>query len=350
MTQDPWATQAIGVTFVIGRELEGRADEVAKLGAGIREAVQGEVAEAHATLDFRFDEAVYRMQDLNRALDARQTRILQFVSHGTTEGELLVADLFNALDLTKENLAGMLRSRGVDILIVTACHGGAVARHLVDAGAVRVAIGINAADPISFAASAAFSTAFYGALARGRSIADAFESGRSHAAVRDVIEADRLEIFAESGAAQNEALLEPPDFYIIGSPSEAHASVVEKLRAALRPHTLFHEGDIPFGAATDELLGNRLEMAKVIMVLFEGQRMQNVTNLEQVARAVEKAEFKHARLFPLYLEGTRADNRVPFGLRRLQPAFLEDRRYRGDIEKLAKDLERLVPPKPARPA
>lgn len=322
----------VGVCTWVGRDV----DDLAQVIMG---EVGEEVADAGAWLDFRFEAPVASVDALAAAVASDRYGILQIVSHAGEDGIMEVSDVWGSLSMTPENLARALRGASVRLAVVVTCFGAKVAEALVASGAVEVAVGIDM--PLTFSAARAFSRGFYRGLARGRSIARAFADGQRHAAARDGAKVDRLRLFG-AAAATEKAVFAPPAFYLVGTPSPARADVIDRLRAALEPHRVFHMRDVQLGTDVGETLASRLEMAQVVMVLFEGERIGDAQALEEVKTAIDEAQRRDARVFPLYLTGTRPSRYVPFGLRRLAPLFVEDPRYGGDFGKVAAALGSLV--------
>ncbi|MCB9553253.1 MAG: hypothetical protein H6705_15510 [Myxococcales bacterium] len=322
----------VGVCTWVGRDV----DDLAHV---IMSEVEAEVADAGAGLDFRFEAPLSSAEMVARRVSDGRDGILQIISHAGEDGIMEVSDVWGSLSMTAENLARHLSGASVRVAVVVTCYGAKIAEALVQAKAVDVAVGMDM--PLPFSVARAFSQGFYRGLARGRSIERAFADGQRHAAARDGVKVDRLRLFGEA-AATGKAVFAPPAFYLVGTPSPARADVIDRLRAALAPHRVFHMRDVQFGADVGETLTSRLEMAQVVMVLFEGERIGDAQALEEVKTAIDEAQRREARVFPLYLTGTRPSRYVPFGLRRLAPLFVEDPRYGGDLAKVAAALEALV--------
>lgn len=321
----------------------GTGPKIVELADTLIEDLKDEVRRLGADRHFTFGPIIDSFDELARSIQTGTHRVLQIVSHASGHGDMPIEDVWGEFKLAPEGLIGLLKDNDIDIVLVNTCHGAVIAELLIDAGAVRAAVGI---EPAQTAAGArAFTRAFIRSLAMGQTIEKAFANGKGQAAGRLHQHAELFSLFPADGEVSRERLFSPPDFYLIGHPTDGHVSTVQQLRQALAPCTSFHVDDTQFGDdETEEMLG-QLAMAKVIMVLFEGHRVRDARLLEEVVRAVERAARGKARVFPLYLEGTTDSREVPFGLLRVKAAFLQGRKYRGDVTALARDLIPLAGPR-----
>lgn len=302
--------------------------------------VRDELEALGAFLDIRLGERFERFEDLGDRLARREQTILVLVGHADKGGAMTVQDAWGAMGLTPTAMAAALRDSEVRIVVAMTCWGAAMAETLTKAGVVDVAIGLS--EPLALGGALGYTRGFLRGLARGRSIAEAHLSGQSKAAGRLGETADQIALLPAEGEVLAKAIFEPPVFCLIGRVPDAHRREVEKLVKHLSPHRAVYVDNA--GIADDvfqRILAN-IGMARVIMVLFEGDRVRDADILEQVTRSIDRARDGSARVFPLYLEGTESTSQVPYGLRRIRPAFLEDRRYGGKVERLAEDLKRLV--------
>lgn len=322
----------VGVCTWVGRKV----DELAKV---IMAEVAAEVADAGAWLDFHFEGPVASVEALAAELSSARHGILQIISHAGDDGVMEVSDVWGSLDMAPESLARMLRGASVRVAVVVTCFGAKIAEALVASGAVEVAVGMDM--PLPFSVARAFSRGFYRELARGRSIERAFADGQRQAAGRDGEKVDRLRLFGAPTAIAK-AVFAPPEFFLVGTPSSAREKMVDELRAALAPARVFQERDVELAESIGETLASRLEMAQVMVVLFEGKRIEDERALEAVSRAIGEVRRRQARVFPLYLTGTEASHRVPFGMSRVQPLFVEEPPYGGDMTKVAEALKKLL--------
>lgn len=335
---DQWP---VGVCFFVGR-----GEDVKALAGQIDKDIRQVLKEEHAEVDMRLGKPIQQdIEALASTLATDQWPILQFVSHGTPEGDLDVDDAWGQLYVAKDRLSAIVRGHNVKLAIVLSCYGAEIARQLVDDGAVDVAIGMYI--PMEFGVALAFSKGFHLSIARGYSIRRAFADGLARASLRASDYPEELHLFTAPGSgAADLQMCDPADFFLVGNPSDDDA--IEQMIKALRPHTGFHvdyslfdpEGPNYAGADMAKLMMSRFEAAKVVMLLFEGQRDEDATIAEVVARAVDKAAEGEVRMFPVYLKGTRPNRNLPFGMMRVVPAFLE--RF-GSYEKLGKQLARLIP-------
>lgn len=340
-------TWPVEVCFFAG---SSRGDgETIKLANGIRTQAIATLSSAEADLDIRMaDPVVDDINSLAAALEAGRFSILHVVAHGDTTGTIEVDDIWKLktgeLRLDREDLARLLTESGVRLVILSVCHGAVLAKHLVEAGAVDVAIGMDPEQ--DFNTALVFSKAFYRSLAMGRSLADAHVNGCKEAGLRSGEEVDALHLFARDDALRTLPVYARPDFLLLGNPTEKGA--IAELIEALEPHIGFHveysllDPDGPNYAGEDHarLMIRRFEQAKIVMLLFEGERQEDSMIAELVARAVDKAARGKVRMFPVYLKGTRPNRNVPFGMMRVVPAYLE--RFDGDYDRMGKWLAKLI--------
>lgn len=331
----------IGVITYRGTNAADTKD-VEPLADGILDEVQAEVRRTGAGAEFRFTPMITGYDNLAAQVQLRKATILQIICHASRDGVMSVDDVWGALGLTPESFARLVAGNGIAVVLVTACHGAGIARALVESGAVEAAIGIDL--PLKFAGARAFSRGFFRSLARGRTLAEAVADGKGQAAGRIEGDVDHLHLITRDDATAAKVAFVPPTYYVIGSPSDDHKTVIERLRAGLAPDRLLHVDDAKFGEVETDLMLTGIEMAQLVLVLFEGERIVDPKVLEQVVRVIERAKGHGlpVRVFPLYLTGTTPHRDVPFGMSRVTPAYLQHPRYRGDVEKLAADIKALV--------
>lgn len=332
----PMLTDAPGPVVVcsfVGRDLD-------QLARGIRHEAVEMTSRSGAYLDFAFEEPISGCENLAARLREGGTTILQIVSHGGEDGTLSIDDVWGSLELDASTLGELLKRASVGIVVLSCCHGAEMARQLAESGACRVAIGVD--FPLSLAGVRGFSSAFYHALALGKTIIDAFEAGRAQAVARMGTDINQIKLYTGEAGVEDSLVFHRPTFYFIGDPSEHHEATITALSRSLAPYRVFHVDDTVFGEDEFEMMMANLTMARIFLVLFEGHRVQDARALEQITRAVGHTHGRRARIIPLYLEGTTPNSNVPFNLMRLKPAYLNGRRYRGDVVKLARDLKALA--------
>lgn len=335
----------VRVLTVHGRE-ETVQPQVEPLAKALRKRALAEVIRTGAERDFEFHEVVSTLEALTRALAAWRPDVLQVVGHGNQQGVMSIADMWSTGDtpsyvaLTPAKLGEMLRDTGVELAVVTTCHGAAMAQPLAESGAVTAAIGVDL--PLGNDGALAFTPALYHALARGKSLDGAVDDGRRRAVGRMGDDAARISLFEASTGVGEAQLYRPPTFYVIGHALDRHADFIERLSTALAPERTLYVRRTAFGEDEMAVMLDGIERAEVIMVLFEGERVEDETLLEQVARAIYEAQTRPVKVFPVYLEGRRASRNVPFGLMRVKPAYLADYSGPKDVEALAADIAQLV--------
>lgn len=328
--------QAIHVSTYVGQE----QGPLANL---IHQSARHELAVAGASDWVVFDDAVHTAHGLARTIAAQRATVLHIVSHANRSGDLTVDGLWGDLRLTPEALADMLRDRGVKVVVATTCHGARIAKELVDRGVVEVAVGANAVVTADIAQ--AFAQGFYHGVALGRGALSAARDGVTFAKPYMDEWDGAFEIFP-SDDAPDDPLLTRPLVHLVGDPKGEHADAVDEIVAAMKPYRVFHISRSQWGDDRYGDLDASLRSARIIMVLFEGEAVSDYELLEEVRSAVEeKIAGREVRLFPLILEGDRRSyNRrdVPFGLRRLVPAFLHEKGIDGSYAKLAERLKQLL--------
>lgn len=324
----------VGICFYAGS-----GPDVARLGKAMITGVHDELEAQSALIDFKLGEPILRDADeLARRIGDGPT-ILHIVSHADEQGRVHAEDAWGDLQIEPDALASLVKGHGVRLAVVLTCFGAEVARALVDADAVDVAIGIT--TPLGFGAALGFSKGFYGGLGRGWSIQQAFDHGLAHAGLRSADVQDELVLSAAAGkeGCLNLAICRPADFFIMGADDE-HDGIAALIAGLEEPtedgasfngfhvdYSVFEHGGLPMelGSRLDQLILARLEGSKVIMVLVKNEPADRNVLPDLIARAVEEASYEGIRLFPVYIRGDRRTRRLkylPLGLARLTPAFL----------------------------
>lgn len=314
-------------------------NDVGALAGVICEEAERAVVKVGGGGDFFFAAPLTDVGDFVGELQDRHVDILQIVSHAGESGGMSLSDVWGSFDVEAANFAAAVAHNRIKLAVVTTCFGGQIADALVTGGAVEVAIGLDM--PQTFAVARAFCQAFYRSLARGNTIRRAFSDGKGQAALRGGTDIDKFRLVPDGDVADVPMLVQPA-FVFVSAPSEASKSAVTALAKAVSPLPTFHVDDIEAGQTVGDVVAGRIAAAKVIAVIFEGDDIRDADALEQVASAVPKARSGAVRLFPLYLKGTTPNPRVPYGLRRLQPLYLEDSRYGGDYTRVGEDLKKLA--------
>ncbi len=345
-SQESQATEMIRVLTYVGLE-----DDVRKLEAVIRqeaereiEAALGEIKRAGNNDALHFDDPVRTLEGLSTALSARKAPVLHIVSHAGRDGHMTVQDVWGALSLNADTLAAMVKGSGVRVAIISTCFGAEIARMLYERGAVEIAIGFTKRFP--FSAAMAVAVPFFRSLALGRGPRRAAREGERSAAARieKVGNGGQVVIAHDEENYLDDALVGQPDFHVIGPPSGDQAPV-EALVSNLKGHRVYHVMQTLEGDIAEEGIEESLRNARIIMLLFEGNRIGNDALLEEVSEAIASARERGARLFPLFLKGQNireSKAKVPYGMRRLHPAFLHDPKIGGDWQKMARRLEQLL--------
>jgi CHAT domain len=114
-----------------------------------------------------------RPDDLIRYVRSERPTIVHFSGHGTGVGIVLRNDEGGYMEVTGPSLQRFFSNRGVDLVVLNACHSKAQAELLL--GSVKAVVGIT--DAVDDVAARRFTAAFYRALGNGLTIAEAFRDG-----------------------------------------------------------------------------------------------------------------------------------------------------------------------------
>ncbi len=113
--------------------------------------------------------------------------VAHFTGHGTADGRLLLENDFGeAHALAPSETAQLFGESTARLIVLSACHSEIIARALHAAGAPAL-IAIDARVPIEDRAATIFAEHFYGALAQGWKIRDAFRDAQQSVALDDVV-------------------------------------------------------------------------------------------------------------------------------------------------------------------
>lgn len=120
-----------------------------------------------------FAKSAVRPDDLVRYVREVSPNVIHFSGHGATEGILLRDDSEGYRVVEGRQLARFLEGRGVDLVVLNACHSEDQANSL--SRVVRAVVGTT--DAVEDESARRFTVAFYRALANGLSIREAFRDG-----------------------------------------------------------------------------------------------------------------------------------------------------------------------------
>jgi len=323
----------IGVLTFAGRDVDGLAD-------GIMNLVTEDIERVGAYRDYRLRPIIRQdFAALADEVEAERNTILQIVSHANKAGEMSIEDIWGHLELDKAALSALLKSHGIEIALITTCFGGRIAEELVGSGAVKIAIGVDL--PLPFAAAQAFSQGFHRSLARGLTIQRAFDNAKARALSRSGAEHAAFHLFARKDRHAEKAVLARPELFLIGSDS-LDPGVIDALCESVAPHRAFHPTQLDEGDDVFEALTVRLEMARMIVMLFDGERVRDQHMLTQAQVAVARAWKEGVRIFPMYLRGTEPSLKIPYGWGRVKPLYFRDERYGGEMTRVGATLKRLL--------
>jgi CHAT domain len=165
-----------------------------------------EIREIHAKIraaEFRdaFDLVsrwAVRPLDLLQTFNEAQPHIVHFSGHGSRKAELVLEDDDgNAKSISEAALVSLFKNvkDNIRLVLLNACHSEAQARAI--SHQVECTVGMNVA--IGDEAAIVFASMFYGALAFGRSVGQAFEQGRTALMLQGILEENTPVLLARPG-------------------------------------------------------------------------------------------------------------------------------------------------------
>jgi CHAT domain len=140
-----------------------------------------------------------RPLDLLQALNEVQPHIVHFSGHGSRKAELVLEDNEgNTKPVTEAALVSLFKNvkDNVRLLLLNACHSESQARAISQQ--IECTVGMNVA--IGDEAAIVFASTFYGALAFGRSVGQAFEQGRTALMLQGIPEENTPVLLTRPGA------------------------------------------------------------------------------------------------------------------------------------------------------
>lgn len=193
------------------------------------------------SLEFVSEWAV-RAGDLQHALLWHKPAVVHFSGHGTgTDGIFLEDGQGNARAVSKEALAGLftILRRSIRVVVLNACE----TQPTVEAfrSVVDYTVGMNTI--ISDRAAICFAEGFYGALAFGMGVEDAFALGVNRLREEGIPESDAPRLFVREGADSNPLIVparppEPEESAPMG-PISLRDSTVNTMNVNRGDHALF---------------------------------------------------------------------------------------------------------------
>jgi len=139
-----------------------------------------------------------RPDDLLQALNEVRPHIVHFSGHGCQASELVLEDdAGNAKPVAEAALVALFKhvKDNIRLVVLNACHSEAQAKAI--SNEIDCTIGMN--QGIGDAAAITFASWFYGALAFGRSVGEAFEQGRTAIMLNGVAEETTPALLARPG-------------------------------------------------------------------------------------------------------------------------------------------------------
>ena len=169
-----------------------------RVGQEVREIDEKlEVGPAHDSFELIQQHAL-RIGDLQKALLKHQPHIVHFSGHGSKSEEIVLEDNSGKSHaVNRQALAALFRiiKDNVRIIVLNACYSKQQAEALREV--IDYTIGTNKA--VGDQASIMFSSAFYQALAFGRSVKEAFELGQVELDLRGISGSTSTELFIRDG-------------------------------------------------------------------------------------------------------------------------------------------------------
>lgn len=166
-------------------------EEIREIQARIR------AAEFRDTFDLVSRWAV-RPLDLLQAFNEVQPHIVHFSGHGSCNAELVLEDdTGNAKPVSEAALVSLFRTAkdNIRLVLLNACHSVKQAQAVGQE--IECTVGMNTG--IGDAAAVVFASTFYGALAFGRSVGQAFEQGRTALMLEGIPEENTPVLLARPG-------------------------------------------------------------------------------------------------------------------------------------------------------
>lgn len=142
-----------------------------------------------------------RLDDLQERLLRYQPKIVHFSGHGSTQCELQVQGKDGkAVAIPTIALSGLFRilNDNIRCVVLNACYS----THQAKAIAEHIDCVIGISDAITDVAAIQFATAFYRALAFGRTVKTAFELGKSQLDLYGLSDADQPQLLGKADPAK----------------------------------------------------------------------------------------------------------------------------------------------------
>lgn len=180
-----------------------------RLGAEVREIGKMlRISRYPDAFDLQSEWAV-RPEDLQEALLNHEPHIVHFASHSNRRGILLEGDDGNTKLIKKELLAEMFRllRDNIRIVVLNSCYS----RLQIEALTTTIDFTIGMNKPIGESAARVFASTFYGRLAFGRSIQNAFELAKNQVHMKGLRYHGEPELLAKEGC-------DPSQVYLVNKP------------------------------------------------------------------------------------------------------------------------------------
>lgn len=176
--REPWVAGDPNVLLLAAEpDNETRTRAAASLNA-IKRSIEQERGQ-RALLGVR-DIGALRITELLRELDHGRPHILHISAHGREDGSLALEDeRGHVRPISADAFVAMLRSAGIRpaVILIAACHSKILASALAELCDCVLSV----SGEVPYQVVVPFVRGFYGALARGRSVGEAFEQGQSQA-------------------------------------------------------------------------------------------------------------------------------------------------------------------------
>jgi hypothetical protein len=159
-----------------------------------------------------------RPLDVLQALNEIRPHIVHFSGHGTKNCSLILDDADGTAKAVADSaIAALFKNMkdDIQIILLNACHSEDLAKAL----SAHIGCSIGMSSTIGDEAAITFASSFYGALAFGRTITQAFEQGRVALMLQGIHEEDTPKLFSCDGASDKILTTKPPAAMASHSPN-----------------------------------------------------------------------------------------------------------------------------------
>lgn len=206
MDELPWVH---GLPDVLA--LSAEPDKEARIRAGEGQDALVEAVEREQGMEARrriTTVGATKVSDLVRRLATTQPDILHVYAHGAADGSLGLQDESGAsVRVSADALMSAIRATELlpSLAVVVACHSATLAPALLEVAELVVAV----EETVPYKTAAQFIGAFYGALARGNSVALAFDQAKAHVDLQPRHDSTPFTLLSRDGVDSAKAVFWP---------------------------------------------------------------------------------------------------------------------------------------------